>query len=791
MGLELRRKFMGYPYEGPQKGYMLDSYPGYNMLNVPTIAGKEPLEVALFLDRLAEETSRTTFWPTCAKYFWRGDGKLPTKGYRKLYQIDYISSVYNLGRHERVYQAIGKREDVKSLRKLLEAKSRMGALTQLVVRHCGGASWQWCLVTYYLLARACDLARFGQQVADISFPQPTLTGVSAKEVSDTVASLSAVFEAEEARKITEENAPWLVKFEGNVTENFNKWLSVRTYPKPPAYLPSRTLTRNDIDEVKKVCLRELSGSSVLTVITDVVNFCDLLARPENHVKVPSNQYTETQVNLYTTQEMVNQMEQELLDLRPPFAYVKSAWKGKLATLAFAPMAYEALVDMRSGARENAITQGLLKPRSEVEAEIRQRQEAWRQEGGPGSLPSPPTTGGGSAPPALPAGGSGGDGTPSPPTSYTPTKPKKPPGKKSLPVEFVSLRFYESGTWLPEHERRYSDRFSHHSARFVNVVLTMASTLTVGQSKQRVKVKIQYLKPDEDTLAGYEDTLDVRPDTPEPWYHWGIGSPNPGYWKPGRYRVVIFIDGVAFAEAAFTIREDGGMVEQIQPPKSESLARPQGRIVDFTSYQQKRGQTKKASPIPLTESPVPLSKLHAAEEAATAPAAPFPSVSCANSLEVTLSNPHYARDLRLLDGEWDLTEVMNGQTIIIVTGIGLEVELLDRPVAERLRDEIDKRGDITRGQRAIVVTDALWFNDTNLHTQPVIAVGGPSPNALTHMLAHEGDKWQTPEGFEGSFIEGPPPQVSLWGQESAHVHDHVEAWIKNPNGLSYFLRLCWQ
>jgi hypothetical protein len=157
----------------------------------------------------------------------------------------------------------------------------------------------------------------------------------------------------------------------------------------------------------------------------------------------------------------------------------------------------------------------------------------------------------------------------------------------------------------------------------------------------------------------------------------------------------------------------------------------------------------------------------------------------------MSNPHYARDLRLLDGEWDLTEVMNGQTIIIVTGIGLEVELLDRPVAERLRDEIDKRGDITRGQRAIVVTDALWFNDTNLHTQPVIAVGGPSPNALTHMLAHEGDTWQTPEGFEGSFIEGPPPKVTLWGQESAHVRDHVEAWIKNPNGLSYFLRLCWQ
>src|SRR5207248_10675452 len=83
MGLELRRKFMDSSYAGPQKGYSLAHYPGYTMVNVPAIVGKEPLEVALVLERLAGVTSSITYWPNCAKYFWRGDGKPPTRWYPK------------------------------------------------------------------------------------------------------------------------------------------------------------------------------------------------------------------------------------------------------------------------------------------------------------------------------------------------------------------------------------------------------------------------------------------------------------------------------------------------------------------------------------------------------------------------------------------------------------------------------------------------------------------------------------------------------------------------------------
>ena len=156
----------------------------------------------------------------------------------------------------------------------------------------------------------------------------------------------------------------------------------------------------------------------------------------------------------------------------------------------------------------------------------------------------------------------------------------------------------------------------------------------------------------------------------------------------------------------------------------------------------------------------------------------------------MANPHYAHDLEQLDGNWDLTRVMNSQTILIVVGGGIERELLDRPVAEMLRQEIDRRGDVEVCQRAIIVGDALWLQDATLHTHPVIAIGGPYVNALTRALANQGGAWQTAEGFQGSFIPGPPPQVTLWGEGAAQTRDCVEDWIKNPNGLSDFLRLCW-
>jgi nucleoside phosphorylase len=99
---------------------------------------------------------------------------------------------------------------------------------------------------------------------------------------------------------------------------------------------------------------------------------------------------------------------------------------------------------------------------------------------------------------------------------------------------------------------------------------------------------------------------------------------------------------------------------------------------------------------------------------------------------TMANPQYEGDMSRLDRLFDLGAVINRETVIIVIGKSIPVELLDRPVAELLRDEIDRRGGVEYPfRRAIVITDAGWYAEAgNIASNAVIAIGGPRSNELT-------------------------------------------------------------
>ncbi len=85
-------------------------------------------------------------------------------------------------------------------------------------------------------------------------------------------------------------------------------------------------------------------------------------------------------------------------------------------------------------------------------------------------------------------------------------------------------------------------------------------------------------------------------------------------------------------------------------------------------------------------------------------APGSSLS-SDRLGKTMANPRYADDLSRLDRIYDRKAVINRETIIIVIGKSIPVELLDRPVAELFRDEIDRKGGKEHPfRRAIVITD---------------------------------------------------------------------------------------
>src|SRR4051812_41018818 len=52
----------------------------------------------------------------------------------------------------------------------------------------------------YLMARACDIARYGKKVADITFPQPSLAGVTSKRVTDTITNMVTALQDIERKK---------------------------------------------------------------------------------------------------------------------------------------------------------------------------------------------------------------------------------------------------------------------------------------------------------------------------------------------------------------------------------------------------------------------------------------------------------------------------------------------------------------------------------------------------------------------------------------------------------------
>ncbi|HTC48453.1 MAG TPA: SEFIR domain-containing protein [Candidatus Aquilonibacter sp.] len=186
---------------------------------------------------------------------------------------------------------------------------------------------------------------------------------------------------------------------------------------------------------------------------------------------------------------------------------------------------------------------------------------------------------------------------------------------------------------------------------------------------------------------------------------------------------------------------------------------------------------------------------------------LPGAFSLEQLSKTMSNPRYADDIFKLDRTYNKDAVINRETVIIVVGAGLIAELLDRPTAELLRDQIDLQGGIYPFRRGIVITDEAWYKPSEaaaIGNNPVIAVGGPKTNRLTA----EFDQWKpNPPSTQGAYaipVSGArigtgffrrnqqgPPQVALWGHDANAVRETVEVYFRNERGLAEFLKICWK
>ena len=134
-------------------------------------------------------------------------------------------------------------------------------------------------------------------------------------------------------------------------------------------------------------------SEVLFAFVDELKaLCELLAKPANHIIMPSGHYVEKQVHVRPGHDMTDEMAQERIHLPRCTAYAtiiaekggaQRVWKGNMQTR---PL-YKETHNANRGAIDNPSV-GSLK-REAVETAIRQPQEPWRQPPTHASPPEPP------------------------------------------------------------------------------------------------------------------------------------------------------------------------------------------------------------------------------------------------------------------------------------------------------------------------------------------------------------------------------------------------------------------
>jgi hypothetical protein len=133
-----------------------------------------------------------------------------------------------------------------------------------------------------------------------------------------------------------------------------------------------------------------------------------------------------------------------------------------------------------------------------------------------------------------------------------------------------------------------------------------------------------------------------------------------------------------------------------------------------------------------------------------------------------------------------------ETVVLVTGSALTAEERDRPLAYRLKSEIDRRGEGHAYRRAVVVAD-LWYLDNQIfHLNPTITIGGPGANAVAEEFSSLLPTVYSSEDrvFVQADLEGDPKRAALWGADAGATAQAVEVFT-TQGLLDDLLRRIWR
>jgi hypothetical protein len=120
-----------------------------------------------------------------------------------------------------------------------------------------------------------------------------------------------------------------------------------------------------------------------------------------------------------------------------------------------------------------------------------------------------------------------------------------------------------------------------------------------------------------------------------------------------------------------------------------------------------------------------------------------------------------------------------ETVVLVTGASLTAEERDRPLAYRLKAEIDRRGAGHAYRRAVVVADLWYLQNRIFHLNPTITIGGPGANGVSNELAETLPTVYSRDEqvFVQADFEGELKRASLWGVDASFTAAAVETFMK--------------
>ncbi|MEO7136537.1 MAG: hypothetical protein ABI037_02355 [Gemmatimonadales bacterium] len=133
-----------------------------------------------------------------------------------------------------------------------------------------------------------------------------------------------------------------------------------------------------------------------------------------------------------------------------------------------------------------------------------------------------------------------------------------------------------------------------------------------------------------------------------------------------------------------------------------------------------------------------------------------------------------------------------ETVVLVTGSSLTAEERDRPLAYRLKAEIDRRGAGHAYRRAVVVAD-IWYQQNRIfQLNPTIAIGGPGANGVSHDFAETLPTVYARDErvFLQADFEAEAKRASLWGIDASCTAAAVEVFM-TQGYLDNLLSLIWR